>query len=39
MSETYRFKFSVEFSELLNNFAKIHQYDERKDFKEEWKKQ
>lgn len=38
MSETYRFKFSVEFSELLNNFAKIHQYDERKDFKEEWKK-
>ena len=38
MSEIYRFKFSVEFSELLNNFAKIHQYDERKDFKEEWKK-
>jgi hypothetical protein len=38
MSETYRFKFSVEFSELLNNFAKIHQYDERNDFKKEWNK-
>lgn len=38
MSEIYRFKFSVEFSDLLNNFAKIHQYDERNDFKEEWKK-
>jgi len=38
MTETYRFKFSVEFSELLNNFAKIHQYDERNDFKEAWNK-
>jgi hypothetical protein len=38
MSKTYRFKFSVEFSELLNNFAKVHQYDERNDFKEEWNK-
>lgn len=37
MSETYRFKFSVEFSEMINNFAKIHQYDERCDFKEAWK--
>lgn len=36
MSKTYRYKFSVEFSELLNNFAKIHQYDERNNFKEEW---
>ena len=38
MSETYRFKFSVEFSELLNNFAKIYQYDERNVFKKEWNK-
>ena len=37
MSETYRFKFSVEFSNMLSNFAKIHQYDDRKDFKNAWK--
>ena len=34
----YRFKFSQEFAELLSEFAKVHQYDERKDFKEAWKK-
>ena len=38
MSETYRFKFSVEFSELLNNFAKIYQYDDRNEFKKKWNK-
>lgn len=38
MGEIYRFKFSVEFSNLLNNFAKIHQYDDRSDFKKEWNK-
>jgi hypothetical protein len=32
----YRFKFTEEFMEELYNFSKIHQYDERKDFKEAW---
>jgi hypothetical protein len=32
----YRFKFTEEFMEYLHNFSKIHQYDERKDFKEAW---
>ena len=34
----YRFKFTQEFTEILSEFAKVHQYDERKDFKEAWKK-
>jgi Fe-S cluster biosynthesis and repair protein YggX len=33
----YRFKFTQEFMEELYEFSKIHQYDERKDFKEAWK--
>jgi hypothetical protein len=33
----YRYKFTEEFMEELYNFSKIHQYDERKDFKEAWK--
>lgn len=33
----YRFKFTESFMEELYNFSKIHQYDERKDFKEAWK--
>jgi hypothetical protein len=33
----YRFKFTEEFMEELYKFSKIHQYDERKDFKEAWK--
>jgi hypothetical protein len=33
----YRFKFTEEFMEALYEFSKIHQYDERKDFKEAWK--
>lgn len=32
----FRFKFTEEFMEELYNFSKIHQYDERKDFKEAW---
>lgn len=32
----YRFKFTEEFMIELHNFSKIHQYDSRKDFKEEW---
>ena len=35
-SVIYRFKFSEDFMEELYNFSKIHQYDERKDFKEAW---
>lgn len=34
----YRFKFTEEFMNELHNFAKIHQYDHRKDFKEAWAK-
>jgi hypothetical protein len=34
----YRYKFTEEFMEELYNFAKIHQYDHRKDFKEAWTK-
>jgi hypothetical protein len=33
----YRFKFTEEFMKELYEFSKIHQYDERKDFKEAWK--
>jgi hypothetical protein len=32
----YRYKFSNEFIEELYKFSKIHQYDNRKDFKEAW---
>lgn len=33
----FRFKFTEEFMEELYQFSKIHQYDDRKDFKEAWK--
>jgi len=32
----YRFQFTDEFNVELSNFAKIHQYDHRKVFKEAW---
>lgn len=32
----YRFKFTDEFMSELHVFSKIHQYDERNDFKEAW---
>jgi len=32
----YRYKFTAEFMEMLYQFSKIHQYDERPIFKEEW---
>jgi hypothetical protein len=32
----YRYKFSDEFVEELYKFSKIHQYDDRDDFKEAW---
>lgn len=34
--QTSRFLFSEEVTELLTEFSKIHQYDERKDYKEAW---
>ncbi len=32
----YRFKFTKDFMDELYQFSKIHQYDDRKDFKEAW---
>ena len=32
----YRFKFTKDFMEELFTFSKIHQYDERNDFKDAW---
>ena len=37
-SVIYRFKFTQDFMDELYRFSKIHQYDERKDFKEAWEK-
>ena len=34
---TYRFKFTEEFMKEIHIFSKIHQYDDRKTFKEAWK--
>ena len=34
--QIFRFKFTEQFMIDLNKFAKIHQYDHRKDFKEAW---
>jgi len=34
----FRFKFKDDFMKELYNFSKIHQYDERKSFKEAWEK-
>ena len=34
--QIYRFKFTKDFMEELYTFSKIHQYDERNDFKEAW---
>jgi hypothetical protein len=36
--QTYRFVFSTDFTEQLSIFAKVHQHDHRKDFKEAWTK-
>jgi predicted DNA-binding ArsR family transcriptional regulator len=36
--QTYRFVFSSDFTEELAVFAKVHQHDHRKDFKEAWTK-
>ena len=37
-SKTYRFNFSIDFTEILHAFAKIHQFDSRTDFKESFTK-
>jgi len=34
--QTFRYTFTKEFTEVLFQFAKVHQYDDRKIFKEEW---
>ena len=34
--QTFRYTYSNEFSKELEYFSKIHRYDERKQFKEEW---
>jgi len=36
--QTYRFTYSNEFTKELEYFSKIHKYDDRKTFKEEWNK-
>jgi hypothetical protein len=36
--QTYRFVFSSDFTNELAVFAKVHQHDHRKDFKEAWTK-
>ena len=36
MDSIYRYKFTDDFINILCNFAKIHQYDERNTFKEAW---
>ncbi len=36
MDSIYRYKFTDDFTNILYNFAKIHQYDERNTFKEAW---
>ena len=37
-SRVYRFKFSDDFVKVMYAFSKIHQYDDRVSFKEEWTK-
>jgi len=32
----YRYKFTEEFTRIMYTFSKIHQYDDRKNFKEAW---
>lgn len=36
VTQIFRFKFTPDFMDELFEFSKIHQYDERKDFKEAW---
>ena len=34
----YRFKFSDDIIDMISRFSKVHEYDDRKVFKEEWDK-
>jgi hypothetical protein len=34
--KTFRFEFASEIMELIERFAIVHQYDERKNYKEQW---
>lgn len=34
--QTFRYKFTSEIMALITNFAKLHQYDDRKTYKEAW---
>ena len=36
MSKVYRYKLDPQIIELVEQFAKLHQYDERKEYKEAW---
>jgi Fe-S cluster biosynthesis and repair protein YggX len=36
MSKKYRYNFSVDVMNELFNFAKLHEYDDRSDFKDAW---
>ncbi len=35
-AKTFRFKFNNEFSIILNEFAKLHRYDNRENFNDAW---
>lgn len=37
-SQVFRFKFNEELTDNINYFSKLHQHDDRKTYKEEWKK-
>ena len=36
MSKVYRYKLNSDIIEMVAQFAKLHQYDDRKDYKEAW---
>tara|TARA_Y100000748_G_scaffold282889_1_gene263555 strand:- start:1798 stop:2313 length:516 start_codon:yes stop_codon:yes gene_type:complete len=36
MTTVYRYKFNQDIIELVQHFAKLHQYDDRKEYKEAW---
>lgn len=36
MSKVYRYKLDPQIIELVQEFAKLHQYDDRKEYKEAW---
>jgi len=36
MKSIFRYKFCIEITDLISEFAKLHQFDSRNDFKEAW---